>query len=247
MEHSLRLLATDELGIVRVATAASKETLEDSLTMVTRWGDASRARRIVRCSTGQSGDGGNDEVGGSTPGSGSKTCAANGWLAVARFDHTVEVMECASGASMGGGGIDVEGLPVSVGLYGPGAGRSGARLITVTEEGDAIVHAAPCGIADDDAAAASFASFGSDDRIVEEWSESVRWKAIGHAACARAGAGGSVLALGGKGQGNDLKLYDVETQKLSFKVGGAYRLNPIQLTPVAWKRLVTQPFWETIK
>jgi ribosome biogenesis protein NSA1 len=168
----MRLLATDELGLVRVATAACTDKLA-SLAMVARWGEAARARRIVRCRLGEAGDG--DGSGGGGGGG----CAANGWLALARHDHTVDVIECASGLVMGGGGIAMGGLPVSVDLYGPGPGRAGARLITVTEGGDAVVHAAPC-----DPAAAS-QGFGADaavDRIVEEWTESVRWKAMGHAA-----------------------------------------------------------------
>jgi len=116
---------------------------------------------------------------------------------------------------MGGGGVAVGGVPVGVNLYGPAPGREGARLITVTEGGDAIVHAAGCGSGCD--AGAGFGGFGGDDRIVEEWSESVRWKATGHAAACRASAGGAILALGGKGIGNDLKLYDVETQAITFK------------------------------
>ena len=114
---------------------------------------------------------------------------------------------------MGGGSINVGSRPAGINLFGPSAARDGALLITVTEDGDAVVHSA--GVDAD--AAAGVSGFGAADRIVEDWAESVRWKAAGHNSCCRAGAGGATLALGGKGQGNDLKLYDVETQKVTYK------------------------------
>ena len=79
-QPSVRLVATDELGIVRVAQAPSTQAL-GSLSMTHRWGDASRARRIVTCRAGEAGDDVSDD--------GLTTCAANGWLAVGRHDATV--------------------------------------------------------------------------------------------------------------------------------------------------------------
>ena len=85
-------------------------------------------------------------------------------------------------------GVDVGALPVGVHVYGPGAGRDGARLVTVTEAGDAIVHAAPCDAPD---------SVTGRPRVVETWEESVRWKAGQHALVARAADAGARLDLGG--------------------------------------------------
>ena len=201
LERRVRLLATDELGVVRVAEAAGRSQM-DALTMTARFGEACRPRRVVRCRAGEDGDG----VGGAMGAPG--TVAASGWLALGRADNTVEVIESASGAIMGGGGVDVGALPVGVHVYGPGAGRDGARLLTVTEAGDAIVHAAPCDAPD---------PVTGRLRVVETWEESARWKAGQHALVARAADAGALLALGGKGQGNDLKIYDVETQKMAYK------------------------------
>ena len=205
-QPSVRLVATDELGIVRVAQAPSTQAL-GSLSMTHRWGDASRARRIVTCRAGEAGDDVSDD--------GLTTCAANGWLAVGRHDATVEVIDGSTGGAMGGGPVNVGGAPVSVGVFGPTAGRpTEARLVTVTEAGDVVVHAAAC-----DASVGTRGAFGEvhSERIVEEWREATRFRAIEHAASAVAAAGGAVVALGGKGQGNDLKMWDVEAQKMSFK------------------------------
>ena len=201
LERRVRLLATDELGVVRVAEAAGRSQM-DALAMTARFGEACRPRRVVRCRAGEDGDG----VGGAMGAPG--TVGASGWLALGRADNTVEVIESASGAIMGGGGVDVGALPVGVHVYGPGAGRDGARLVTVTEAGDAIVHAAPCDAPD---------SVTGRPRVVETWEESVRWKAGQHALVARAADAGALLALGGKGQGNDLRIYDVETQQMAYK------------------------------
>ena len=123
----------------------------------------------------------------------------------------------ATGAAMGGGPVDVGGTPVAVDLFGPGSAREGCRLVTVTEEGDAVVHA--CGY---EGVVTGFGDLSlgvgaGQERIVEEWSEESRFKVIGNALSARVGGGGDRLICGGKGQGNDVKMYDVEEQKVIYK------------------------------
>ena len=58
----LRVIVTDELGILRRAEAAGRSALgsKETFTMNARWGQATRARGFVKgcCSAGQSGDGG---------------------------------------------------------------------------------------------------------------------------------------------------------------------------------------------
>jgi hypothetical protein len=100
-------------------------------------------------------------------------------------------------------------------VFGPGAGREGARLVTVTDAGEAAVYGAAC-----DAAAGgdgSLASRLAPLRVVQEWSPVCAWKACGSARVARVSPRARSLAVGGEGQGNDLKLYDVETQKVRYK------------------------------
>ena len=208
----LRLIVTDELGILRRAEAAGRSALwsKETFTMNARWGQATRARGFVKgcCSAGQSGDGGVVTTSDDAP---------SGWLAVARNDKTAEVIEMATGAAMGGGPVDVGGTPVAVDLFGPGSAREGCRLVTVTEEGDAVVHA--CGY---EGVVTGFGDLSlgvgaGQERIVEEWSEESRFKVIGNALSARVGGGGDRLICGGKGQGNDVKMYDVEEQKVLYK------------------------------
>ena len=208
----LRLIVTDELGILRRAEAAGRSALgsKETFTMNARWGQATRARGFVKgcCSAGKSGDGGVVTTSDDAP---------SGWLAVARNDKTAEVIEMATGAAMGGGAVDVGGTPVAVDLFGPGSAREGCRLVTVTEEGDAVVHA--CGY---EGVVTGFGDLSlgvgaGQERIVEEWSEESRFKVIGNALSARVGGGGDRLICGGKGQGNDVKMYDVEEQKLIYK------------------------------
>ena len=211
-ERRLRLIVSDELGVVRVAEAAGRSALgsKETFTMNARWGTGERARGIAKgcCRAGQSGDG--DVVTTSDH-------APSGWLAVARNDKTAEVIEMATGAVMGGGPVEVGGTPIALDLFGPGNQREGCRLVTVTEEGDAVVHA--CGY---EGIVTGFGDMSlgvgaGQDRIVEEWSEESRFKVIGHALAARVGSGGQKLIVGGKGQGNDVKMYDVETQKVIYK------------------------------
>ena len=47
LERRVRLLCTDELGVVRVAEAAGRSKIDD-LAFAKRWGDADRSRRVVR-------------------------------------------------------------------------------------------------------------------------------------------------------------------------------------------------------
>ena len=74
----LRLLAADELGTVRVAEAAGRDALDD-LSLVAKWGEPSRAHKIVRCCVGGAGL---DELhaGADDP----LDDPSAGWLAVAR-------------------------------------------------------------------------------------------------------------------------------------------------------------------
>ena len=82
-ERRLRLIVSDELGVVRVAEAAGRSALgsKETFTMNARWGTGERARGIAKgcCRAGQSGDG--DIVTTSDH-------APSGWLAVARNDKT---------------------------------------------------------------------------------------------------------------------------------------------------------------
>ena len=128
--------------------------------MTARFGEACRPRRVVRCRAGEDGDG----VGGAMGAPG--TVGASDGAALGRADNTVEVIESASGAIMEAAAWTSMALPVGVHVYGPGAGRDGARLVTVTEAGDAVVHAAPC---DAGFGHASPARRGA-------WEESVRWR-----------------------------------------------------------------------
>ena len=189
LERRVRLLCTDELGVVRVAEAAGRSKIDD-LAFAKRWGDADRSRRVVRCRAGEDGDGDGDALGGRG------TCAAAGWLALGRKDGTAEVIDTATGGDVG-------------------AGREGARLVTVTDAGEAAVYGAACdaGVAGD----GSLASHLAPLRVVQEWSPACAWKACGSARVARASPRARALAVGGEGQGNDLKLYDVETQKVRYK------------------------------
>ena len=207
LERRVRLLCTDELGVVRVAEAAGRSKIDD-LAFAKRWGSADRSRRVVRCRAGEDGDGDGDALGGQG------TCAAAGWLALGRNDGTVEVIDTATGVDVGGGALDIGGVPVGVQVFGPGAGREGARLVTVTDAGEASVYNAACDVAHDDV---SLAYRLAPARVVEEWSPSCLWKACDSARVARASPKAQYLGVGGKGQGNDLKLYDVETQKLRYK------------------------------
>ena len=100
LERGLRLLATDELGIVRVAEAAGRARL-DALAPSGRWGESSRARRIVRCRAGEDPDAPHGALG--APGTG----AAAGWFAPARRDGTAGVIESRAGAPSGGGGVRI--------------------------------------------------------------------------------------------------------------------------------------------
>ena len=208
LERRVRLLCTDELGIVRVAEAAGRSKIDD-LAMAKRWGDADRSRRVVRCRAGEDGDGAGDAMG--APG----TCSAAGWLALGRNDGTAEVIDTNTGGDVGGGALSVGGVPVGVQVFGPGAGREGARLIIVTDKGDATVYDAACTASS--AADGSLASLLAPLRVVEAWSPMCTWKACASSLVARASAKAQLLAVGGKGQGNDLKLYDVETQKVAYK------------------------------
>ena len=208
LERRVRLLCTDELGVVRVAEAAGRSKIDD-LAFAKRWGSADRSRRVVRCRAGEDGDGDGDALGGRG------TCAAAGWLALGRKDGTAEVIDTATGGDVGGGALDIGGVPVGVQVFGPGAGREGARLVTVTDAGEAAVYGAACdaGVAGD----GSLASHLAPLRVVQEWSPACAWKACGSARVARASPRARALAVGGEGQGNDLKLYDVETQKVRYK------------------------------
>ena len=208
LERRVRLLCTDELGVVRVAEAAGRSKIDD-LAFAKRWGDADRSRRVVRCRAGEDGDGDGDALGGRG------TCAAAGWLALGRKDGTAEVIDTATGGDVGGGALDIGGVPVGVQVFGPGAGREGARLVTVTDAGEAAVYGGAC-----DAAGGgdgSLASRLAPLRVVQEWSPVCAWKACGSARVARVSPRARSLAVGGEGQGNDLKLYDVETQKVRYK------------------------------
>jgi hypothetical protein len=207
LERRVRLLCTDELGVVRVAEAAGRSKIDD-LAFAKRWGDADRSRRVVRCRAGEDGDGAGDALGGQG------TCAAAGWLALGRNDGTAEVIDTATGGDVGGGALDIGGVPVGVQVFGPGAGREGARLVTVTDAGEAAVYDAACDAARDDG---SLASRLAPLRVVQEWSPAAKWKACDAALVARASPRARLLAVGGKGQGNDLKIYDVETQKVWYK------------------------------
>ena len=207
LERRVRLLCTDELGVVRVAEAAGRSKIDD-LAFAKRWGSADRSRRVVRCRAGEDGDGDGDALGGQG------TCAAAGWLALGRHDGTVEVIDTATGGDVGGGALDIGGAPVGVQVFGPGAGREGARLVTVTDAGEASVYDAACDAARDDG---TLASRLAPARVVQEWSRLCAWKACDSARVARASPAARYLAVGGKGQGNDLKLYDVETQKVRYK------------------------------
>ena len=207
LERRVRLLCTDELGVVRVAEAAGRSKIDD-LAFAKRWGSADRSRRVVRCRAGEDGDGDGDALGGQG------TCAAAGWLAPGRHDGTVEVIDTATGGDVGGGALDIGGAPVGVQVFGPGAGREGARLVTVTDAGEASVYDAACDAARDDG---TLASRLAPARVVQEWSRLCAWKACDSARVARASPAARYLAVGGKGQGNDLKLYDVETQKVRYK------------------------------
>ena len=207
LERRVRLLCTDELGVVRVAEAAGRSKIDD-LAFAKRWGDADRSRRVVRCRAGEDGDGDGDALGGRG------TCAAAGWLALGRKDGTAEVIDTATGGDVGGGALDIGGVPVGVQVFGPGAGREGARLVTVTDAGEAAVYDAACDAARDDG---SLASRLAPLRVVQEWSPAAKWKACDAALVARASPRARLLAVGGKGQGNDLKIYDVETQTVCFK------------------------------
>ena len=228
LERGLRLLATNELGIVRVAEAAGRSRL-DALAPSGRWGESSRARRIVRCRAGEDPDAPHGALG--APG----TSAAAGWFPLARQDGTAEVIESRSGAPVGGGAVALGARPVGVHAYGPRAARADARLVVATAVGDVAVFTAPCEDANGDAAAA----FGVP-RVVEPWAPAIRWRAVGGATdkkrfddadvdpadpgggpcpalVARATRGGALLAMGGRGQGFDLTVHDVETQKVAFK------------------------------
>ena len=207
LERRVRLLCTDELGVVRVAEAAGRSKIDD-LAFAKRWGSADRSRRVVRCRAGEDGDGDGDALGGQG------TCAAAGWLALGRHDGTVEVIDTATGGDVGGGALDIGGAPVGVQVFGPGAGREGGRLVTVTDAGEASVYDAACDAARDDG---TLASRLAPARVVQEWSRLCAWKACDSARVARASPAARYLAVGGKGQGNDLKLYDVETQKVRYK------------------------------
>ena len=59
---------------------------------------------------------------------------------------------------------------MGVQVFGPGAGREGARLVTVTDAGEAAVYGAACdaGVAGD----GSLASHLAPLRVVQEWSPS---------------------------------------------------------------------------
>ena len=177
LERRVRLLCTDELGVVRVAEAAGRSKIDD-LAFAKRWGDADRSRRVVRCRAGEDGDGEGDALGGQG------TCAAAGWLALGRKDGTAEVIDTATGGDVGGGALDIGGVPVGVQVFGPGAGREGARLVTVTDAGEAAVYGAACdaGVAGD----GSLASHLAPLRVVQEWSPACAWKACGSARVARA-------------------------------------------------------------
>jgi hypothetical protein len=208
LERKIRLLCTDELGVVRVAEAAGRTKIDD-LVMTKRWGDADRTRRIVRCRAGEAGDGAGDASG--LPG----TTAATGWLALGRKDGTVEVIDTTTGGDVGGGAVSVGGLPVCVQAFGPGNGReNSARLVTVNAAGEAVVYDAGC---DAQSEGNSLASQLAPLRLVEDWHETHRWKACDSALVARVSPRASTLAVGGKGQGNDLKLYDITTQKITYK------------------------------
>ena len=84
----------------------------------------------------------------------------------------------------------------------------------MTDAGEAAVYGAACdaGVAGDGSLASHLAPCA--------WSRSGRPRARGRRAARRARARVSrarLLAVGGEGQGNDLKLYDVETQKVRYK------------------------------
>ena len=175
-ERRLRLIVSDELGVVRVAEAAGRSKIDD-LAFAKRWGDADRSRRVVRCRAGEDGDGDGDALGGRG------TCAAAGWLALGRKDGTAEVIDTATGGDVGGGALDIGGVPVGVQVFGPGAGREGARLVTVTDAGEAAVYDAACDAARDDG---SLASRLAPLRVVQEWSPAAKWKACDAALVARA-------------------------------------------------------------
>lgn len=208
LERKIRLLCCDELGVVRVAEAAGRDKIDD-LAMTKRWGDADRTRRVVRCRAGEDGDGAGDALG--APG----TCAASGWLAIGRKDGTVEVIDTATGNDVGGGALTVGGCPVGVQAFGPATGRAGARLITVNELGEAVVYDAE--VEPRHGGGGSLASQLAPLRVVQDWQAACRWRVGESALCARVAPGAASLAVGGKGQGNDLKVYDIETQKVTYK------------------------------
>ena len=84
----------------------------DALAPSGRWGESSRARRIVRCRAGNDPDAPRGALG--APG----TSAAAGWFALARRDGTAEVIESRSAAP---GSRRRARRPVGVHAYGPGA------------------------------------------------------------------------------------------------------------------------------
>ena len=151
LERRVRLLCTDELGVVRVAEAAGRSKIDD-LAFAKRWGDADRSRRVVRCRAGEDGDGEGDALGGQG------TCAAAGWLALGRKDGTAEVIDTATGGDVGGGALDIGACRWACRSSDPAPGAK-ARLVTVTDAGEAAVYGAACdaGVAGDGSLASHLA------------------------------------------------------------------------------------------
>jgi hypothetical protein len=216
MERKMRLLAVDEIGVHRVLEAPSARHLED-LAVVSTWGESKRARRVVTLTAGV------DATGGAAV-----DANAAGWFAMGRADDTVDVCDGVTGGVLGGGSVAVGALPVCATVFGPSSASASARLITVTENGDARVHAAACDV-----------HAPADARIVGEWEEVVsNWKPCQSAIRACVSEDGATLATGGKGQGNNLKTHDIETQKVLFKA---------KAQPPNWLGYVAPPWVSAVR
>ena len=186
----IRVLACDELGYVRAfATdpAAGGDAAED-LTLIGKFGALDRARRAVRARAVC-------ELRGASDASGPRVVCA-------RKGGAVEVMEARSGTrSTATLTLSKEIVDAHAWCEGDERGTSWERMhvVAVHDDGEVGVH----GIVNE---------YGD-----ETWRETGTFRACGDATSSDLDARLGRLVLGGKGQGNDVVVYDVHEQKRTYK------------------------------